>query len=206
MIKLHTKIKINDMKNLILTGLILLCFIVSAQAQTTWQLDKAHTNIRFAATHMLITEVEGVFREFEGTVVSNSDDFNGAEVNFVAQTASINTDNERRDNHLKSDDFFSAETYPEITLKGKIEKEGDMYFLIGDFTIRDVTKQVKFDVKYNGQVPGRNGQKAGFKITGTVDRFEYGLKWDRAVETGGFVVSQEIEITCNVEMNEQTGS
>jgi polyisoprenoid-binding protein YceI len=175
-------------------------------AQTKWALDKSHTDIRFTATHMVISEVDGEFKEFDGSVVSTSDDFAGSEVEFVAKVASIDTDNERRDGHLKSDDFFNAEMYPEVKFKGKITKEGDKFFLVGDFTMRDVTQPIKFDVKYNGQVPGRGGKKAGFKITGSVDRFAYGLKWNNAIETGELVVSQEIKITCNVELNEVTGS
>lgn len=194
------------MKKAFLLMVIVLIGSQAINAQTKWALDKNHTDIRFTATHMVISEVDGEFKEFDGSVMSSSDDFVGSEVEFIAKTASIDTDNERRDNHLKSDDFFNAESFPEVKFKGKIEKEGDKLYLVGDFTMRDVTKPIKFDVKYNGQVPGRQGRKAGFKILGTVDRFEYGLKWDNAMETGGLVVSQEIQITCNVELNEVTGS
>lgn len=176
-------------------------------AQTKWAIDKNHSNIGFAAVHYVITEVEGDFKEFDGSVLTNSDDFNGAEVEFAAQVASISTDNEKRDNHLKSDDFFNAEQHPEIKFHGKIEKEGDDYFLVGDFTMRDVTKPAKFDVKFNGIADlGERGKKAGFKVSGEVDRFDYGIKFNRALETGGLVVSQEIEITCNIELNEEKDS
>lgn len=194
------------MKKAFLLMAIVLIGSQAIHAQTKWALDKNHTDIRFTATHMVISEVDGEFKEFDGSVMSSSDDFVGSEVEFIAKTASLNTDNERRDNHLKSDDFFNAESFPEVKFKGKIEKEGDKLYLVGDFTMRDVTKPIKFDVKYNGQVPGRRGRKAGFKIIGAVDRFEYGLKWDNAMETGGLVVSQEIQITCNVELNEVTES
>lgn len=190
------------MKKLTLLTLIALGCTHLLEAQTKWALDKSHTNIRFAATHYVITEVDGEFKEFDGSVVSGSDDFDGAEVEFTAQVASISTDNERRDNHLRSDDFFNAEKYPEVKFKGNIEKEKGQYYLVGDFTMRDVTKPVKFDVKYNGTIDLERGKKAGFKITGAVDRFEYGLKYNRLIETGGLAVSQEIQITCNVELNE----
>ncbi len=189
----------------ILNTLLLILLVNAAFAQTKWELDKAHTGIRFAATHMMISEVEGEFNEFDGSVTSYSDDFDGSEVEFTAKVASIDTDNERRDGHLKSDDFFNAETYPDVTFKGNLEKEGSDYYLVGDFTLRDVTKPVKFPVKYNGQIPGNKGKKAGFKVTGTVDRFDYGLKWDKAIETGGLVVGKDIEFTCNVELNEVVG-
>jgi polyisoprenoid-binding protein YceI len=172
-------------------------------AQTKWIPDKNHTIIKFTVVHYVITEVEGEFKEYDGAVTARSEDFDGAEVEFAAEVASISTDNERRDNHLKSDDFFNAEKYPEVKFRGTIEKEGSDYYLVGDFTMRDVTKPVKFDVKYNGTISlGERGRKAGFKITGVVDRFEYGLKYDRVIESGGLVVSQEIQITCNVELNE----
>jgi len=181
--------------------LIVMVTGLAAQAQTSWTIDKSHSNIRFTATHMLITDVDGEFRNFDATMVGSSDDFDGAQVEFSAQVASINTGNERRDGHLKSDDFFNAEKFPEISFKGTIEKEGADYFLVGDFTMRDVTKKVKFDLDYNGTMNMGETTKAGFKVTGTVDRFEYGLKWDRAIETGGLVVGKEIEITCNVQMD-----
>ncbi len=173
-------------------------------AQTTWTIDKSHTDIGFTVTHMVISEVYGEFKEFDGTVTSESEDFNGATVEFAAKTGSINTDNERRDNHLKSDDFFNAESFPEITFNGKIVNEDGKYYLDGDFTMRDVTKEVRFDVRFNGTIPARRGLKAGFKVTGAVNRFEYGLKWDRTVETGGLVVGEEVMISCNVELNEKT--
>lgn len=191
------------MKKVILFLTIALGFNLALQAQTKWVLDKSHTDIRFTAVHYMITEVDGEFKDFEGTVTSPSDDFDGAEVEFTAKVASIDTDNERRDNHLKADDFFNAETYPELSFKGKITKEGDKHYLVGDFTMRDVTKPIKFDVKYNGSVDlGKRGKKAGFKVTGVVDRFEYGLKYNRVLEAGGLAVSQEIQITCNIELNE----
>jgi polyisoprenoid-binding protein YceI len=180
----------------------LLIATTSAYSQTEWIIDKTHSSIRFTATHMLISEVVGKFNEFSGSVVSSNEDFNGSAVNFVAKVASIDTDNERRDNHLKSDDFFNAEAHPEITFTGKIEKTGDKYFLIGDFTMRETTKTIKFDVQYLGQIATSNGRKAGFKVTGVVNRFDYGLKWDRTIEAGGLVVGEDIDITCNLELKE----
>ncbi len=190
--------------------LILALVLLTTQvvlAQTKWTIDKNHTDIRFTAIHYVITEVDGEFKVFEGSVTSMSDDFVGAEVQFTAEVGSISTDNERRDNHLKSDDFFNAEQFPQIKFSGKIEKEDDKLYLVGEFTMRDVTKPIKFDVTHNGTVDlGERGRKAGFKIKGSVDRFEYGIKFDRALETGGLVVSQEIQITCNVELNESKDS
>ncbi|NJN41895.1 MAG: YceI family protein, partial [Flammeovirgaceae bacterium] len=153
----------------------------AAIAQTTWTIDKSHSNITFTATHMVVAEVEGNFKDFDAKVTSSSEDFNGADVEFTAKTASIFTDSENRDKHLKSDDFFNAEQFPEIKFAGKIVKEGAKYKLNGQFTMRDVTKDVVFDVNYRGSINTGRGTKAGFKITGTINRFDYGLKWNRAM-------------------------
>ena len=120
---------------------------------------------------------------------------------------SIDTDNERRDNHLKSDDFFNAEKYPNITFKGKSLKHvnGNKYKLKGDLTIRDVTKSVVLEVKYGGTITDNRGNvKAGFKITGMINRFHYQLNWDAAMEAGGLVVGKDVEIVCNIELIKQS--
>ena len=172
-------------------------------AQTEWKVDKNHSDIRFTVTHMTISQLDGQFMDFEGKIVSTTDDFNGSEVEFTAKTASINTDNEGRDKHLKSDDFFNAEKYSEIMFKGKLNKKGKKYMLVGNFTMRDVTKPVTFNVKYNGQVPTKRGGKAGFVLTGAVNRFDYGIKWDAKLDDGkGLVVGNEVMITCHIEANE----
>jgi len=181
--------------------LMMLVTGLAVNAQTTWTVDKAHTNIRFTTTHMMISEVDGEFTDYDATVENVSEGFVGATVEFTAKVNSINTGNERRDGHLKSDDFFNAEEFPEITFKGKIEKEDRKYYLVGDFTMRDVTKKVKFDVKYNGIMTMGETKKAGFKVSGVVNRFDYGLKWDRLIETGSYVVGQDVTITCNVQLN-----
>jgi len=192
-------------KNIRKSGTLLFAILctVLMYAQTNWSVDKSHTKIGFTAVHYVITDVEGEFRDFDATITSDTDDFDGAKVNFAAKIASVSTNNERRDNHLKSDDFFNAEKYPELKFEGQFSKMEGKYYLIGDFTIRDVTKPVKFDVKYNGTISlGDRGKKAGFKISGTIDRFDYGLKYDNIIESGGLAVSREISITCNLELNE----
>lgn len=172
-----------------------------ATAQTTWNLDKGHSNVQFNVTHMVVSEVNGAFTDFDATVVSKSDDFNGAEVTFTAKTASVNTGNENRDKHLKSDDFFNAEQFPEITFKGNIVKTGGKYQLKGDFTMRDVTKPVVFDITYGGQIDTGRGVKAGFKFTGKVNRLEYGLKWSNKLASGELAVADEVEVVVKVELN-----
>lgn len=175
----------------------------SVFAQTNWGLDKSHSKIGFNVTHMVVAEVEGKFNDFDAKVVSTTEDFNGADVEFTAKTASIDTDNERRDGHLKSDDFFNAEKFPEVKFKGKLVKENSKYLLKGDFTMRDVTKTVAFDVAYGGTINTGRGFKAGFKVTGVVKRFDYGLKWNAALESGNLVVAEDVQIICKIELNKE---
>jgi polyisoprenoid-binding protein YceI len=183
------------------TLLALLAFAGSALAQTSWIVDKAHSKIGFTVDHMVVAEVDGNFKDFDGKVVTKSPDFSGADVDFAAKVASIDTDNEKRDGHLKSDDFFNAEKYPELKFKGKLVKEGEKYFLKGDLTIRDVTKPVTLDVTYGGTVKVSGSEKAGFKINGKINRQDYGLKWSKTTEAGGLVVSDEVELVGKIELN-----
>lgn len=179
--------------------------VLAAKAQTNWTFDPAHTTVKFAVTHMVITEIDGRFSKFNGSVVSKNDDFTDANINFSIDVNSISTDNEARDKHLKGDDFFNAEKYPNITFKSTSFRKttGNNYVLEGDLTIRDVTKRVKLDVVYNGTVKDmRGGSTAGFKVTGTIDRFDYNLKWNKAVEAGP-VVSKDVNLTVNLELKKQ---
>ncbi len=172
-------------------------------AQTNWAFDKSHSKIGFSVTHLLITDVEGQFKEFEGTIVSPTDNFENASINFTAEISSIDTDNEKRDNHLKSDDFFNAEKFPKMTFKSKsfTKVEGKNFKLVGDLTIRDVTKEVSLDVVYNGTVKDPWGNtKAGFSLEGVINRFDYNLKWDAAIETGGLVVGEDVTILAKLQL------
>jgi polyisoprenoid-binding protein YceI len=175
-------------------------------AQTNWSVDKAHSKIGFSVTHMVISQVEGQFNSFDAKIVTDGDNFENAKIDFSADVNSINTDNEKRDNHLKSDDFFNAEKFPKMTFKGKSFKkvDGKNYILVGDLTIRDVTKEVSLNVKFNGIVKDPWGNtKAGFKITGEVNRFDYGLKWNAALETGGLVAGEDVTLDINLELAKQ---
>jgi len=188
------------MKLKIITPLLL--FVAGAAfGQTAWKLDAAHSKIGFVVTHMAVSEVEGNFKQFEGAINAKSDDFSGAEVTFNAKTASIDTDNERRDGHLKSPDFFDAEKYPDITFKGTLTKSGTKYLLKGDFTMHGVTKPVQFDVTYGGTMNSndKGGKKAGFKLSGEIDRKDYGLTWDKTAPGGELVVSDKVQIVCRIE-------
>ncbi len=170
-------------------------------AQTNWTLDKGHSSVAFSVAHMVVSETTGNFKDFDVKAVSKSEDFVGAEVEFTAKTGSVFTDNEKRDGHLKSDDFFNAEKFPEIKFKGTVVKEGGKYLLKGNLTMRDVTKPFSFDLTYGGKVKAYGGEKAGFKFTGKVNRQEFGLKFNKALEGGGLVVGDEVEFTCKIELN-----
>jgi polyisoprenoid-binding protein YceI len=176
---------------------------LSTSAQTKWTVDKGHSNVKFAVTHMVVSEMEGTFKVFDGTLEHNKPDFSDAKVNFAIDVASVNTDNERRDGHLKGDDFFNVEKFPKMTFASTSVKVlgNNKYEMAGNLTIRDVTKPVVFQVSHGGVLTTSRGAKAGFKATTTINRFDYNLKWDRATETGGLVVSKDVTITVNVEMD-----
>jgi polyisoprenoid-binding protein YceI len=182
---------------------LLLLVAGSAFAQSTWSVDKSHSKIGFSVPHMAVSEVEGNFKEFDGSIVSKSADFNGAEVTFTAKTASIDTDNEKRDGHLKSADFFDAEKYPEVSFKGNLVKAGKKYKLKGNFTMHGVTKPVEFDVTYGGTINTGKGEKAGFKLIGKLNRQDYGLTWSNKVPTGELVVGDIVEIVGKIEVDKK---
>jgi len=174
-----------------------------ATAQSTWKIDKSHSKVGFSVVHMLVSDADGKFNEFDASVVSKAEDFNGAEVEFSAKVASIDTDNEKRDGHLKSADFFDAEKFADIKFKGTLVKEGGKYVLKGKFTMKDVTKDVTFDVTYGGQINTGRGIKAGFKLTGVINRQDYGVKWANKLQDGSAVVSDDVTISCKIELDKQ---
>ncbi|MBC7827103.1 MAG: YceI family protein [Chitinophagaceae bacterium] len=171
---------------------------------TKWTLDKGHSNVKFTVTHMVVSDVDGSFKNFDGTVEHTKPDYSDAVVTFTVDVASVNTDNENRDKHLKSDDFFNAEKFPQMKFQSTSFKPlgGNKYQLDGNLTIRDITKPVSFEVTYGGSIDTQRGKKIGFKAKTTVNRFDYNLKWDRATEAGSLVVAKEVVITINTEFNE----
>lgn len=169
----------------------------------TYKIDPAHSEILFKVRHLMISYVTGSFKKFDASLESSAEDFSDAKINFEADIDSIHTNSEQRDGHLKSDDFFNAAEFPKLTFTSTgITKEGDdEYKLTGDLTIRDITKSVTLDVTYNGTVVDPWGQtKAGFELTGKINRKEFGLKWHAATETGGIVAGDEVKLILNVQM------
>ncbi len=169
--------------------------------KTIWKIDPTHSEFTFKVKHMMISTVSGEFEKFDTTVGTNGDDFTNADVNVEVEVDSIKTKNEDRENHLKSDDFFNAEKYPLITFKSK---SFDGETLVGDLTIRDVTKEVALDAEFNGIAVDPYGQtKAGFELSGEINRKEFGLMWSAVTEAGSVVVSDKVKLGINVQFIKQ---
>lgn len=171
-------------------------------AATKWVLDTTHSEIKFKVRHMMITNVTGSFNELNATIEGFDDKFESSRVEFTAKTSSVDTANEQRDGHLKSADFFDAEKYPEMRFKSTriIKKSNDEFEMIGDLTVKDVTKEVSLKVEFGGinKDPWGN-MKAGFSVEGKINRKDFGLNWNAALETGGVLVSEEVKIMGEIQ-------
>jgi polyisoprenoid-binding protein YceI len=169
-----------------------------------WKIDPAHSEINFKVRHLVVSTVTGHFDKFDATIEATKEDFSDATVHFTAEINSINTKNDQRDGHLKSPDFFDAAAYPKMSLVSKSVKPLSDFELqvVGDLTMRGVTKEIALDVIYNGTVAGFGGtQVAGFEIRTRLNRFDFGLQWNALTETGGVVVSNEVKIEILAEFN-----
>lgn len=170
--------------------------------KTLWKIDPMHSEVQFKVKHLVISTVTGTFNSFDANLESEGEDYDGAKASFSLDVNSIDTNVADRDAHLKSDDFFNAEKYPKLTFEGTLKKVSEsQYELAGPLTIRDISKEVKLNVEYGGSMVDGYGQtKAGFEITGKVNRKEFGLKWDMVTEAGGVVVGDEVKLNLNVQM------
>ena len=171
-----------------------------------WQLDKAHSDIQFAVRHMMISTVRGRFEEFDGIFDVNEADPTQSKIEVVIQVASINTKEPQRDADLKSPNFLDVEKYPTLTFKStRIEKIDDAQArMIGDLTIKDITKEVVLDVEYAGQAKSPWGTvSAGFTATTKIDRKDWGLTYNAVLETGGVLVGDEVKINIELELKKQ---
>jgi polyisoprenoid-binding protein YceI len=192
------------MKKLFLSLTLVILFIFSAFGQSTeWAIDFPHTNVGFTVTHLVISDVTGRFNKFDGSIKTAGDDFEGAEINIVIETASIYTDHEKRDNHLRSADFFNAEKNPQITFKSNsFKKVADKkYTITGDLNMNGVTREVVLDGTFKGVITDPwGGTRAGFKASTIIDRYDYNLTYNTALESGGFLIGKEVEIQINIEL------
>src|SRR5712692_49431 len=183
--------------------LILASCVATGVAQTgAWKADKNHSYVAFTVKHLVISEVTGKFKDFDISLTSSKEDFTDAVIEASIKVKSIDTGVEARDNHLRTDDFFNAEKFPEITFKStSIEKVGDnLYKITGNLTIRDVTKKVTFDAVDNGTIKMGNNIRSAWKASLSINRFDYGVKWNRTLEMGGLVAGDVVNITINLEI------
>lgn len=170
----------------------------------TWKIDPAHTTVEFVAKHMMITSVRGRFPDVEGAIRFDEENIANSSVEATIQVATLTSGSEQRDNHLRTSDFFLVEEYPTITFKStRIEPRGDdEYDVIGDLTIRGVTKEVTLNTTFEGRNISPWGAEAiGFTATTTINRKDFGLNWNAALESGGVLVSDEVRITIEIEAN-----
>ena len=176
--------------------------------KTKWGIDAAHSEIAFKVKHLMISNVKGTFKEFDASIYTTGEDFMTSEIDFWLNPASIDTGAADRDAHLKSADFFDVENHKQITFIGntyeKVDNDGS-YTLYGDLTIKGITKQIKLDVEFGGVMKDPWGnEKAGFTINGKINRKDWGLNWNAALEAGGVLVGEEIKISCEVELLKQS--
>ncbi|PCI06341.1 MAG: hypothetical protein COB81_00910 [Flavobacteriaceae bacterium] len=176
---------------------------VLTNAQDTWVFDASHSTVGFSINHMVISEIDGQFNTFEGSIISSEDDLSDAKINFSIDVASIDTANEKRDGHLLAADFFDVANHPKISFEStSISKNSKAnYTLIGQLTMHGVTKEVKLAMKYGGTIKDPWGNtKAGVKITGNLNRTDYGLNYNSIMEAGGLMIGEDITITCKMEL------
>ena len=172
--------------------------------KTKWSVDQAHTEIAFKVRHLMIAQVKGAFKTFDASIYTNAKDFTTAEIDLWIDPSSINTGDAKRDEHLKSADFFDVQNHKQITFTsstmGKPDSDGSSE-LWGELTMVGITKNVKLNVKFGGIVKDPWGnEKSGFTVTGKINRSEWGLVWNATLETGGLMVSDEVIVSCEVEL------
>ena len=173
---------------------------------TKWSIDPMHSEVQFKVKHLVISTVSGFFRSFEGSMETETDDFENAAINFALNIDSIDTNQTQRDEHLKSAEFFDAAQYPQITFKSTsfTKTDDEEYKLVGDLTIKGVTKQVTLDAEFGGSTDDFYGNtKAGFEVTGKINRKEFGLTWDGVTEAGSIVVGEDIKLLINIQFAKQ---
>jgi polyisoprenoid-binding protein YceI len=172
--------------------------------KTKWAIDPMHSEIGFKVKHLMFTNVRGSFKEYDANIITTDNDFMSAEIDFWLNPASISTGDEKRDAHLKSADFFDAENFKEINFTGNTYEKADnngSYNLYGDLTIKGIKKQVKLQVEFGGVVKDPWGnEKAVFNINGKINRKDWGLNWNAALETGGVLVSEDVRINCEIQL------
>lgn len=176
-------------------------------APTTWAIDAAHSNVEFSVKHMMISTVKGMFKHVDGAVQWDGRNFETASVNARVDSSSITTFNEMRDNHLKTNDFFNSEQWPDMTFRSnKIEADDDDEFKIyGELTIRDITKPVVLDAEFDGlmEKDAFGKRRAAFTAETSINRKDFGVSWNGTIETGGVVVGDKVKIMLHIALVQQ---
>lgn len=183
--------------------------VQEVSTKTRWTIDAMHSQIGFKVKHLMFTNVRGRFNEYDASIYTTGYDFLTAEIDFWLNPASVSTNDSKRDEHLKSVDFFDVENFKEITFKGntyeKVDKSND-YYLYGDLTMKGITRQIKLYVEFNGMVKDPWGnEKAVFNIEGNINRREWGLNWNAALEAGGVLVGEDVMIDIEVQLVRRAG-
>ncbi|MFQ3575356.1 MAG: YceI family protein [Cytophagales bacterium] len=172
--------------------------------KTKWAIDPTHSEVQFKVKHLVITTVTGHFSEFSGELETENSDFDKAKAKFSINVSSVNTNQPDRDNHLKSAEFFDVEHFPNIDFDGHLVKGGSNYSLVGELSIKGVKKEVNFPVDFGGLAKDPWGNtKAGFEISGTINRKDFGLTWNVVTESGGLLVSEDVKLILNVQVAKQ---
>jgi polyisoprenoid-binding protein YceI len=177
--------------------------LIKMATKTTWAIDPTHSEVSFKVKHLMISNVKGLFSEFSGQLITDGDDFSTAEISFRINAASISTGVADRDGHLKSPDFFDVDNYSEITFSAsKLVKTTDEDFtLTGNLTIKDVSLPVSLDVEFGGLMTDPWGnEKAGYTLSGKINRKDFGLTWNAALEAGGMLVGEDVRLSCDIEL------
>jgi polyisoprenoid-binding protein YceI len=172
--------------------------------KTKWVIDPMHSEVQFKVKHLMISTVTGSFKTFSGTVSSSSEDFENAEVNFSMDANSISTNQEMRDNHLKNADFFEVEKFPTIDFKSTSFKKGKGTELVlsGNLTMKGITKPVEAKVEFGGVAKDRQGNlKAGFEVSATINRMDFGVSFNAVTEAGGLTLGEEIQLIANIQVS-----
>ncbi|MFZ9046521.1 MAG: YceI family protein [Cyclobacteriaceae bacterium] len=173
--------------------------------KTTWVIDPTHSEVGFKVKHLVISTVTGTFKRFEGILETETEDFTDANCSFKLDVSSIDTNVADRDARLRSDDFFSAEHFPSINFSnGKLIQNGDSYQLVGNLTVKGISKEVALDVDLGGVMVDPHGQtKAGFEINGKINSREFGLTWNAVTAAGGVVFGDEVKLHLHVQVVRQ---
>jgi len=174
---------------------------METMTKTVWAVDPTHSEISFKVKHMMISTVRGFFKDFDAQIKASEENLSDAEFSFSASTASVNTNNEDRDNHLKSDDFFNSEKYPKMTFEST---SFDGETIKGNLTIRDVTKEITLNADISGIAVDPYGQtKVGMEISGEINRKDFGLTWSAVTEAGNVVVSDKVKLAVDIQFVKQ---